>query len=52
MSEIPLIHPPLTYLPVVAQLAKPLKVVLVTYSLLHQRGQHIPGMDVQHNKSS
>lgn len=43
---------PLTYHPVVAQLAKPLKVILVTYPLLHQRSEHIPGMDVQHDKCS
>lgn len=43
---------PFTYHPVVAQLTKPLKVILVTYSLLHQCSEHIPGVDVQHNKGS
>lgn len=41
---------PPTYRPVVAQLAKPLKVIFITYSLLHQHGQHIPGVDVQHDE--
>ena len=45
-------HSSITYHPVVAQLTKPLKVILVTDPLLHQCGKHVPGMDVQHNKGS
>ena len=43
---------PSTYHPVVAQLAEPLKVIFIAYSLLHQRGQHVPRVDVQHHQGS
>lgn len=41
-----------TYHPVVAQLAKPLKVILVFYSLLHKCSEHIPAVHVQHDEGS
>lgn len=42
----------LTYHPVVAQLAQPLKVIFVTHAFLHQRGQNVAGVDVKHHQGS
>lgn len=42
----------LTYNPIVAQLAEPLKVGLIIHTLLYQRGQHIPGVNIKHHQCS
>lgn len=42
----------MTHDPVVAQLAEPLKVGLIINTLLDQRGQHVPSVNVKHHERS